>query len=143
MTEATLRKLSVMCTINAISLTTIVPFLELLMQWRDQYGDRGPSFTLNMLDFPSFQHLNILPLHIRMNCADQLRGFEQTYSKQLSSMELEHVRRLVPVVEATVDLPELAKLQADFSKFYQQYDRRRGKDFLGLFPNLKELYERP
>jgi hypothetical protein len=29
----------------------------------------------------------------------------------------------------------------DFKQFYQQYDQRRGKDFVTTFPNLREWYE--
>jgi hypothetical protein len=38
------------------------------------------------------------------------------------------------------DAFEQPKLLNDFKQFYQQYDQRRGKDFVTAFPELKEWY---
>jgi hypothetical protein len=35
---------------------------------------------------------------------------------------------------------EQSVLQRDFKNFYQQYDQRRGKDFVKAFPALADWY---
>jgi hypothetical protein len=44
-----------MCTINALCLETLPEFLDYLLTFKTQYGRDFPSFTLNILRFPSFQ----------------------------------------------------------------------------------------
>jgi hypothetical protein len=36
---------------------------------------------------------------------------------------------------------ELDKLRSDFRQFYQQYDQRRGKNFISTFPVLSDWYQ--
>ena len=60
-----LRGLHNMCTVNALCLETLPEFLSYLIKFKEQYGKDFPSFTLNILRFPSFQSALALPDHIR------------------------------------------------------------------------------
>ena len=63
----------------------------------------------------------------------------------LGSWEVDHVNRLINYLKE-VDTPHLftaerPKLKNDFRVFYEQYDKRRGKDFRKTFPNLVEWFD--
>jgi hypothetical protein len=59
--------------------------------------------------------------------------------------EINHMQRLVDYLDV-VKTPhseafELDTLRSDFRQFYQQYDQRRGKDFVSTFPVLNDWYQ--
>jgi hypothetical protein len=59
--------------------------------------------------------------------------------------EINHMQRLVDYLDV-VKTPhseafELDKLRSDFRQFYQQYDQRRGKNFIATFPVLNDWYQ--
>ena len=71
MSSGKLRGLHVMCTINALCLETLPEFLDLLIGWKKVYGRNFPNFSLNILRFPSFQSVLVLPIAIRKHHADR------------------------------------------------------------------------
>jgi organic radical activating enzyme len=141
-----LRGLHVMCTINALCLESLPEFLTRLMQWKSQYGQDFPNFTLNILRFPSFQSPLILPNDIRTKHKDRLQAWLDTWTNNVMLQEHErnHVQRLIDYLDV-VKTPhseafDRPKLLNDFKQFHTQYDRRREKDFVATFPTLKEWY---
>jgi organic radical activating enzyme len=70
-----LRALHVMCTINALCLESLPEFLTYLMLWKQDFGPDFPSFTLNILRFPSFQSPLVLPDDIRMRHRGRLQAW--------------------------------------------------------------------
>ena len=136
-----------MCTINALCLDSLPNYLSLMLGLKQRWGRDRVSFTLNILRFPSFQSALVLP--------DDIRGF---YGKHLSSWlesnrdrpllhehEINHLQRLIDYLDI-VKTPhsetfEMPKLHNDFRRFYDQYDQRRGKNFVDTFPRLKEWYD--
>lgn len=142
-----LRGLHVMCTINALCLDTLPEFLTQLMTWKSRYGKDFPSFTLNILRFPSFQSPLVLPDDIRTHHRDQLQTWLNTWTNNIMLHEHErnHVQRLIDYLDVVKtphsDAFEMPKLHNDFKKFYQQYDQRRGKNFAAAFPQLADWYK--
>jgi hypothetical protein len=141
------RGLHVMCTINALCLESLPELLTQLMTWKSQAGPDFPSFTLNILRFPSFQSALVLPDHIRTGYRLQLESwlFHNRDNPCLHEHEVNHVQRLIDYLDV-VKTPhseafELPKLLNDFKQFYTQYDQRRSKDFGVTFPELKEWYD--
>ena len=141
-----LRGLHIMCTINALCLESLTEFLDCMVQWKMCYGRDFPSFTLNILRFPSFQSPLVLPDHIRTQHKNNL---ENWYNKNKSNaliheMELNQLQRLIDYLDVVktphLGAAELDILQNDFKKFYAQYDQRRNKDFVKTFPNLADWY---
>ena len=56
--------------------------------------------------------------------------------------EREKLRRVVDWVESDYDdVMELIKLRMDFVKFIDEYDIRRGKNFLETFPMFESFYD--
>jgi pyruvate-formate lyase-activating enzyme len=142
-----LRGLHVMCTVNALCLETLPEFLDYMMQFKKQYGRDYPTFTLNILRFPSFQSPLVLPDNIRQQRGNWLQTWFDTNkdSPLLHQMEINQVQRLIDYLDVVKtphsDTFDLASLHNDFKKFHEQYDQRRGKDFRKTFPLLASWYD--
>ena len=146
MTSGRVRRLHIMNTINALCLDSLPEFLDLILWFKNVYGDRI-SFTLNILRFPSFQSPLVLSDELRTEYGERLVKFFARAKEHsiLEEHEHNHIQRLIDYLDI-VKTPhseafELPKLLNDFRQFYRQYDQRRNKDFATAFPNLKEFYE--
>ena len=147
MASGRVRGLHVMCTINALCLESLPEFLDQIVWWKEHYGENFPSFTLNILRFPSFQSALVLPDAIRIHHRDRLQAWldKSCNHAMLHEHERNHVQRLIDYL-AVVKVPhseafDMPSLHNDFKQFYTQYDQRRGKDFAATFPNLKEWFD--
>lgn len=141
------RALHVMCTINALCLESLPEFLTQLLTWKSQCGKDFPSFTLNILRFPSFQSPLVLPDHTRMHHRDRLQAWLENFYNHamLHEHERNHVQRLIDYLDVVKtphsDAFDMPQLHNDFRSFYQQYDQRRDKSFVDTFPNLAAWYD--
>ena len=141
-----LHGLHVMMTINALCLESITDFLDVMLMFKQQYGRDFPTFTLNILRFPSFQSPLVLPDSIRQQRGKQLADWLERNrgSDLLHQMEINHVGRLIDYLDVVKtphsDTFDRASLHNDFRKFYDQYDQRRNKDFRKTFPRLQQWY---
>jgi len=143
----TVRAVHSMCTINALCLDSLTNYLYHLLELKQQYGKDRVNFTLNILRFPSFQSALVLPDDIRTDYRIRLEEFlnRNRNNPFMHEHEINHLQRLIDYLDV-VKTPhseafELPKLRNDFKKFYEQYDRRRNKDFVKTFPKLKEWYD--
>lgn len=141
------RGIHVMCTVNALCLDSLPEFLDQLVELKHKYGKNYPNFTLNILRFPSFQSPLILPDDIRTQYKNKLYGWMLHHQDNsvLHQHERDHVSRLIDYLDV-VKTPhseafEMSKLHNDFKNFYSQYDIRRNKDLLTVFPTLKSWHE--
>jgi hypothetical protein len=141
-----LRGLHVMCTINALCLESLPEFLNHMLEFKQQYGRDFPTFTLNILRFPSFQSPLVLPDNIRQDRGNKLQQWYNInkHSDLLHQMEINQVQRLIDYLDVVKtphsDTFDRASLHNDFKKFHEQYDQRRGKDFCKTFPALADWY---
>ena len=141
------RGIHIMCTINALCLSTLDSLLDCMLNWKREYGRDAVSFTLNILRFPSFQSPLVLPDHLKTHHKNTLETWlsNECDSEFLHEHEINHLQRLIDYLDV-VKTPhseafEMPKLLNDFKQFYTQYDQRRGKDFGAAFPELKEWYD--
>jgi organic radical activating enzyme len=142
-----IKALHVMCTINALCLSSLPDLLTQLVNLKRVYGRDRVSFTLNILRFPSFQSPLVLPDYLRrtfeLNLTDWLRAHR--CNPLMHEHELNHLRRLIAYLNV-VKTPhseafERPKLLNDFRQFHTQYDQRRGKNFTKTFPLLTDWYD--
>jgi organic radical activating enzyme len=147
LSSGTVKAVHSMCTINALCLDSLTNYLYHLLELKQQYGRDRVNFTLNILRFPSFQSALVLPDNIRTDYRIRLEEFlnRNCNNPYMHEHEINHVQRLIDYLDV-VKTPhseafELPKLQNDFRQFYEQYDRRRNKDFTKTFPKLKEWYD--
>jgi hypothetical protein len=135
-----------MCTVNALCLDSLPEFLDQCLDWKRKYGKDFPTFTLNILRFPSFQSPLVLPDDLRAHYQQQLvTWFEHNKDQQLlHEMERNQVQRLIDYLDVVktphAGAAEQSVLQQDFKTFYTQYDQRRGKNFTKAFPKLTDWY---
>lgn len=140
------RGVHVMATINALCLESLPEFLDLLMWFKQIYGQDFPNFTLNILRFPSFQSPLVLPDDIRMKHRGRLQRWLDRNGNHplLQEHERNHTQRLIDYLDVVKtphsDAFDMPKLHNDFRRFYEQYDQRRGKDFVATFPGLTQWY---
>ena len=139
-----LRGLHVMCTINALCLISLKKFLFNIVNLKEKYGRDSINFSLNILRFPSFQSVLVLPLTIREQYADELAFAYGIMADDVfcHEFELNQLSRLIEYLrEPEQDSQALQVLQRDFKNFYEQYDQRRGKNFRHTFPQLANWYD--
>jgi len=141
-----IRAVHIMCTINALCLTTLPNFLTQIMGLKQTYGRDRVNFTLNILRFPSFQSPLVLPNELRTQFKNNLSSWLNVYATHplLHEYEINHLQRLIDYLDVvktphsgTFDRPSLLN---DFKQFYTQYDQRRDKNFAETFPVLEEWY---
>jgi hypothetical protein len=139
-----LRGLHVMCTINALCLLSLREFLFNIVNLKLKYGSDSVNFSLNILRFPSFQSVLVLPLLMREHYADELAFAYGIMADDVfcHEFELNQLSRLIEYLRTPEQDPQaLQVLRHDFKNFYEQYDQRRGKDFRATFPQLTEWYD--
>jgi organic radical activating enzyme len=135
-----------MCTINALCLNSLDTLLDQLVKLKKVYGRERVSFTLNILRFPSFQSPLVLPEPLLLYYRNRLIMWTNTHRGQeyMHEHEINHLNRLIDYLDLVKtphsDSFEMPKLHNDFKQFHQQYDQRRGKDFVATFPVLKDWY---
>jgi organic radical activating enzyme len=135
-----------MCTINALCLNSLDNLLDQLVKLKQVYGRERVSFTLNILRFPSFQSPLVLPEHLLLYYRNRLINWVIAHQGQeyMHEHEINHLSRLIDYLDLVKtphsDTFEMPKLHNDFKQFHQQYDQRRGKDFVATFPVLKDWY---
>ena len=146
LTNGRIEGFHMMCTVNALCLDSLDQFLETILQWKTEYGKDYPTFTLNILRFPSFQSPLVLPPELLDIYRHRLQAWLDANGSNefLHQMEINQLQRLIDYL-AGADSPhsgaaEKAVLQQDFKQFYLQYDQRRGKNFTETFPAMAEWY---
>ena len=133
-----------MMTINALCLETLPDLINQILDKRKELGEDFAVFSLNILRFPSFQSPLVLPLDMRNQYATALEVIYKTRSLEMHQFEQGQLERLITYLR-TVETPhseafEMPKLHNDFKKFYSQYDVRRKKHFISVFPEFAEWY---
>jgi organic radical activating enzyme len=140
------RGLHVMCTINALCLTSLDSFLEMVLAWKGKYGKDSINFSLNILRFPSFQSPLVLPDELRTQYRTNLSNFYRAHKDTgvCHGFEIDQLKRLIDYLDVMITphagAAEQSVLQQDFKNFFAQYDQRRGKDFCNTFPELAAWY---
>ena len=138
--EAKIDKLYMMMTINSLCLNSITEFMDEMLDLREEYGERAPVISLNILRFPSFQSAAILPEEIKSHYKEKIDKWINSERPQamLDEGEKASVVRLVDYLDIVKtphkNTAETPKLYNDFKTFFSQYDIRREKDFISTFP---------
>ena len=116
------------------------------MLWVHQvfYGRDSLSFTLNILRFPSFQSITVLPEGMRWQAARALESWldENGHDELLHNMEKDHVARLANYLRTVTSAHDGAsstdKLKVDLKNFLIQYNKRRDKQMNDACLEIKE-----
>tara|TARA_B100001059_G_scaffold232035_1_gene269102 strand:- start:1260 stop:2618 length:1359 start_codon:yes stop_codon:yes gene_type:complete len=138
--EGNMEGFHMMCTVNSLCLFSLTEFLDHMLELKAKYGRDFPTYTLNILRFPSFQSPLVLPEDIRTDRKEDLQRWldKNRDSELLHQMEINQTQRLIDYLDVVktphAEAFEQAKLKHDFKHFWAQYDTRRGKSFADTFP---------
>lgn len=150
-TEGNVKSTHVMMTINSLCLASITEFMDDVLEFKRKHNTTSPTMSLNILRFPSFQSCAILPDNMKKIYKEKLENwykiqldknetvFHNNWNAPiLTEGEKYQIERLIEYLDVvktphrnTADQP---KLYNDFRCFFEQYDKRRGKNFRETFP---------
>jgi pyruvate-formate lyase-activating enzyme len=141
-----------MTTVNILSAPTFVPFVEWLLDLREEFNPRHNfnkiQFMVNYLRYPKFLEL--------INLSDsQKNQFESAILKliekrgpswsgpgKLLDIEIDQLRRLIDYMKNTHEPDNVRDTnRRDFVKYVDEVDRRRNLDFKTTFPELMDYYK--
>lgn len=134
----------IMMTVSVLTVWTMDKFLDDVVEMRKQLQEElGTSvnyyhMSVNILRYPSFQSVNILPLAIKTDLADRLVDSVERNKRHMSDLEINNYERcidylrLVDVSYEDTDSSE-DKIN-DFVKFITQYSERKSMS-LSMMPD--------
>jgi len=155
--------ISIIGTINAPNADGFVDFLKWLVEKKKTAKPQGKNlmFTINPVRFPTFQNIVVLPEDVRETIANEIDEFMASTDvlDVIDHLERDHIQRISKYIRNVVDphkedvtkhdltpyelqqgQNDIKLLQQDFKRFFEQYDRRRNKNFAVTFPRLAEWY---
>ena len=120
----------IMMTISLLSIWTVDEFLDTIVEWKKSVGRKDTLYmSVNILRFPSFQSINMLPLDIKNKLADKIEASLNRNRDWLKEWEQNHFERLLTylrkVDKSYEDIDENDKKINDLINFVDQYAVRR------------------
>ena len=110
---------------------SITDFLDDMIDLKREYASRPGLFSLsvNILRFPSFQSINLLPEDLKLSVAQDLQDWLDMKSGFLRDHESNQLQRLVEYLRKVdrgyEDSDTVENKHNDFVRFFSQYARRR------------------
>ncbi len=141
-----------MITFNILTVTSFKSLLEKMLEWRKKYGwyehlhKHRIRFDTPHLKEPLQYDMNILPKEEFMPYMYESLDFiksnlDDTSSEKFTEMEYEKFRRVVDYMETTEYSTEKTEEgRKDFFNWFNEYDTRRGTNFLKTFPEMENFY---
>ena len=132
-------KVGIMCTFNVLSIPNFQEWIFKIAELKSQYPG------LITVDVPQM----VEPLHLTTRISDKklINKLEdalssmETYKDFYEEFEIRKFKRTVEWTKANLFKgKELKRQRADFVRFIDEKDKRRGTNFLETFPQLKEFY---
>ena len=140
----------IMMTISVLSIWTVAEFLQTIVNWKKKFNNRHAFFmSVNILRFPSFQSVNMLPIEIKEELASRIEKVMVENKEWINDLETNQFKRLLiylrKVDTSYEDKDDFGKKRNDFINFIEQYAERRNKpleeympvEFNNWYTNLK------
>lgn len=140
----------IMMTISVLSIWTVAEFLQTIVNWKKKFNNRHAFFmSVNILRFPSFQSVNMLPIEIKEELANRIEKVMTENKEWINDLETNQFKRLLiylrKVDTSYEDKDDFGKKRNDFINFIEQYAERRNKpleeympvEFNNWYTNLK------
>ena len=149
-------KITIMSATNIFSVTKYKELLEILLEFKRKYTTEirpvAVSLDVAILTHPQHQCVSILTDEYK-NCMDSSLEFMKNNRVNKTNAdgtgigfldyEISRMERFVEFLKTKPkesDSFNLETLQKDFYKFVNEHDRRRGTNFLEVFPELLNFY---
>jgi hypothetical protein len=143
--------LTYIITMNNLNILGLKNLLDSILTLRKQYSKTYQRvwFDTPMLKQPYWQSLNILPPVYSKRLQDVVNWMQnnlETPDKPFQGFKDYEVQRLQRVVDwmqegLKLDTERLQQHRADFFRFFNEHDKRRGTKFLHTFPEMKEFWD--
>jgi|GEM_PF-302153 len=127
----------IMCTYNILSIGQFPAFLEHVMELKKKHR---VTLDISYLKNPGHLRADLLDASLRPKLLEGL-ALMQAHPESFSEHELNKLQNLVNWAVSGGNPIEVKKQQAGFYNFVNEYDRRKGKSFLSLFPEYKTFYQ--
>ena len=131
------RMIHIMMTISALSIWTITEFMSDILELRKHSRSCQFHMSVNILRYPSFQNINVLPKELKLSQATKISNWLNTASG-LSEFERNQIERLVTylttVDRSYEDTDSQENKLKDFAAFTKEYAARRNKNISTVFP---------
>ncbi len=143
-------RVSVMTTVNILSLPTFIEFIDLIMKLRSEYNDRFESnripISINYLRWPEHLSVKLLPHDLRIEYSQKIlkqiepwvNGYTEGKFARVYLEEWDQIKRFCEYLIQDESAPEKRNY---FVKYINEYDRRRGTDFSKTFPEYANFLE--
>lgn len=130
-----------MCTFNALSVVGFGKFLEWYLELRRKYevGGRQVFLDIPHLTGPPHQSVRVLTPDYAVKLQRLID--KMTAMPEFRPMEVEKLKRIHQWMTIPQDAKDLAKNRKDFYRFFAEHDRRRGTDFLSVFPEMRDFWQ--
>lgn len=142
--------LTFIITMNNLSITSLDKLLAAIYDLRQRYSKTYQRvwFDTPLLRQPSWQSIQILPPSyvLRMqqivDYMKQHQETEQTRFKGFKDYEIQRMERDIAWMEKGSELLQDRVIinKADFYRFFNEHDKRRGTNFLGTFPEMQDWW---
>jgi|TARA_R110000803_G_C11988913_1_gene321676 organic radical activating enzyme len=147
--------INIMMTISSLCLFSITDFLSDIIDMKREFKRPGMfNLSLNILRFPSFQSVNLLPENIKITQAMKLEEWLSMHEGFLNDSEVNQIQRLVSYLRKVdigyEDEDSLENKQNDFYKFFKSYTDRRNmniteiitdNEFVDWWHTLREAHD--
>lgn len=140
----------IMCTFNALSVDSYIPFLEKITEFNKKFrtGQRVQPIVLDIsyLRYPDYQTVRILPDSYVNKMLEILTYLEKnqwflTQDKAgFSDYQIMKFKRIVEWMRVPITVDQKNELKRRFYLFFYEHDKRRNLNFVEAFPDLKMLW---
>jgi organic radical activating enzyme len=122
----------VMMTISLLGIWTVDKFVKQIVEWKKEVNDKHAFFmSVNILRFPSFQSVTMLPQTIKEDLANRIEKVMKEEYDWINDLERNQLKRLLiylrRVDSSMEDVDAYSKKRNDLINFVDQYAVRRNK----------------
>ena len=141
-------KITFMCTYNALSVTSFTNFLKEINKRRFELpwdvGNPQLSVSVPYLRHPTFLSIKTLDSSFRKYVEDSVNFMIDNCGGHgapgFTPIEVNAMKRILSWFDNTSPTDELIINRTDFVKYFDEYDKRKGTNFLKTFPEYKNFY---
>lgn len=131
--SSNIKNVCISFSINAVAAFSVLPMMEYVMSLREKYGRKRVKLFWNIVRYPRFQSLSVLPTSLRRQLGGDIAEWLGRHSLELEEFERHSVERFLQYLTLedgpTAQTEDIAALQKDLKNFIVQYDRRRQKNY--------------
>jgi organic radical activating enzyme len=134
--KSTHSSIHIMLTVSALSIWTITEFMNDILSMREQLGKPQFYMSINILRYPSFQNVNVLPVEMKLELSKKISTWLEK-AKYLTEFEKNQINRLETYLRTVdrsyEDTDSLENKQHDLKVFFLEYAKRTNKNYMTIF----------